>query len=308
MTVKDKRILITGGAGFIGSHLVDRLRNENEVIVYDNFSNAVIGERRENVAYFEGDILDQDALVEKTKGIDLIFHFAAAPSVKESSENPLRTFEQNVWGTMNVLEAGRKNNVPRLIFASTSTVYGEAEIPTLESASLEPISNYGASKAACEMYFKSYSSMYGIKSIVLRYANIFGDRGNRGVMHDFFHKLKENPGKLEILGNGEQNKSYLYIDDCIDATLTALKTREQFDAFNIGSEEQITVNQIAEVISEEMDLNPDFEYTGGRRGWKGDVPEMLLDISKIKSFGWNPQFSTEEGIRRYIRWLEKSRG
>jgi UDP-glucose 4-epimerase len=306
MTIKSRRIIVTGGAGFIGSHLIDRLREENEVLVYDNFSNPAIKERRSDVTYFEDNILDLAALVEKTKSADVILHYAAAPSVKESSENPLHSFEQNVQGTINVLEAARKNDIPRLVFASTSTVYGEAETPTPESASLKPISNYGASKVACEMYARSYSSLYGIQAIVLRYANIFGPRANRGVMYDFFHKLKQTPKKLEILGNGKQKKSYLYIDDCIDATLASLRTKKQFDAFNIGSEEQVTVDRIAEVMSDELGLDPEFEYTGGDRGWEGDVPVMLLDVSKIKSLGWEPKVPTEEGIRKYVRWLEET--
>jgi UDP-glucose 4-epimerase len=275
-------------------------------LVYDNFSNPAIKERRSDVTYFEDNILDPAALVEKTKSADVIFHYAAAPSVKESSEDPLHSFEQNVQGTINVLEAARRNDVSQLVFASTSTVYGEAEIPTPESAPLKPISNYGASKVACEMYMRSYSSLYGITAIVLRYANIFGPRTSHGVMYDFFCKLKQDPKKLEILGNGKQKKSYLYINDCIDATLTSLRTKRQFDAFNIGSEEQVTVDRIAEVMSDELGLNPEFEYTGGKRGWKGDVPVMLLDVNKIKSLGWEPKVSTEDGIRRYVRWLEET--
>lgn len=306
MSIKNLRVLVTGGAGFIGSHLVDSLKEENEVLVYDNFSNAVTKERQSEVTYFEEDVLDLSTLIEKTKNINLIFHYAAAPSVKESSESPLHSFEQNVRGTLNVLESMRKNDIPRLVFASTSTVYGEAEIPTPESAPLKPISNYGASKVACEMYVRSYSSLYGIQAIVLRYANIFGPRARRGVMYDFFHKLKKTPKKLEILGNGKQKKSYLYIDDCIDATLTSLRTGERFEVFNIGSEEQVIVDRIAEVMSEELGLDPEFKYTGGERGWKGDVPVMLLDVSKIKSLGWEPKVMTVEGIRRYIRWLEET--
>jgi len=301
--MEDKRVLVTGGAGFIGSHLVDRLKKNNEILVYDNFSNAAIEERRDDVTYFEDDVLDASSLADKSKDVDVIFHFAATPSVKESSEDPVHTFEQNVRGTVNVLEAARKNDISKLVFASTSTVYGEAETPTPETAPLRPISNYGASKAACEVYLRSYSSTYGIRAITLRYANIFGPRSGHGVMHDFYYKLRENPDELEILGDGKQNKSYLYIDDCIDATLTSLETDERFDAFNIGSEEQLTVNEIADEVSSEMGLNPKYQYTGGERGWRGDVTRMLLDIGKIKSLGWKPKTPVEEGIRKYVRWL-----
>lgn len=307
MPLEKKRVMVTGGAGFIGSHIVDRLCSENEVIVCDTFSGPATDRRNEDATYLKEDILNLNRLVETMTDIDIVFHFAAAPSVKESSEDPLFSFEENVRGTVNVLEASRKNDVEEIVFASTSTVYGEAEeFPTPETAPLEPISNYGASKTSGEMYLRSYSSTYGIKAVALRYANIFGPRSDHGVMYDFFHKLKENPETLEILGNGEQRKSYLYIDDCIDATLKSLECDKKFEAFNIGSEEQVSVNEIADVISDEMGLNPEYEYTGGEKGWKGDVAKMLLKIDKIKSLGWKPKTSTEEGIRKYIRWLEKN--
>lgn len=302
--MSDREILVTGGAGFIGSHLVDRIKGKNKVYVYDNFSNASIENERENVTYYREDILDIQPLVEKVQNIDTIFHFAATPSVRKSSENPVRCFRQNLRGTINLLEAARKNDVSRIVFASSSTVYGEAEIPTPENAPLKPISNYGSCKASSEMFLKSYYHTYGIDSVILRYANIYGPRSGHGVMHDFFHKLKEDPTRLEILGDGKQKKSYLYIDDCINATLTALESKKGFDIFNIGSETQITVDKIAEMVSDEMKLNPEFVYTGGNKGWRGDVTEMLLDINKITSLGWGPKYSVEEGIRKYVRWLK----
>ena len=307
--LKGLRILVTGGAGFMGSHLVERLMKENEVVVYDDYSNAVVEEEWEGVEYVRGDVLDLSKLEESLRGVDLVFHFAASGSVKESSEDPLGTFRRNVVGTLNVLEAARRNDVGRIVFASSSTVYGEAEvIPTPEDAPLRPISNYGASKAACEMYLRSYSSTYGIKAIVLRYANVFGPRSNHGVVHDFCLKLTRDPTRLQILGDGKQRKSYLYIDDAIDATLCSLSSSKDFDVFNVGSEEQVTVDEIARMVSSEMGLNPVFEYTGGRRGWPGDVTEMLLDIRKIKSLGWAPKVSIREGIRRYVRWFKSAYG
>lgn len=302
--MKNKEILITGGAGFIGSHLADKLKDKNSVKVFDNFSNPAIKKKRSNVSYIKEDIQKQRVLEDSFKDVDVVFHLAAATSVKKSSERPFYNFENNAKGTLNVLEAARKKDVPKVVFASSSTVYGLAdELPTPESADLKPISNYGASKSAGEMYLRSYSSTYGIQTISLRFANIFGPRSDHGVMYDFFHKLKENPEKLTILGDGEQRKSYLYIEDCIDATLTSLQVEKDFEVFNIGSNEQISVTEIAEILSDEMDLDPDFEYMGGKKGWKGDVPEMLLDVKKIESLGWNPETPVEEGIRKYIEWL-----
>lgn len=269
MDVKGKNILVTGGTGFIGSHLVDSLRRDNKVLVLDNFSNPAIKEKRKDVEYFVGDILNFEFLLDKTKETDIIFHFAAAPSVKKSSKNPINNFRKNVRGTMNVLESARKNNVSNVILASSSAVYGESEIPTKESESLKPISNYGASKASSEMYLKSYSSTYGIGGTSLRYANIFGPRSNHGVMYDFFKKLDKDPKKLKILGDGKQKKSYLYIEDCIDATISSLKSDKNFSVFNIGSETQITVREIADIISDKMGLDPIYEYSGGKEDGEG---------------------------------------
>jgi UDP-glucose 4-epimerase len=211
-------------------------------------------------------------------------------------------YQNNVEGTFKMLEFARKNDVKNFVFASTSTVYGNAKMPTPETEECNPISLYGATKLACENLINSYSNLYGIKSTVLRYANIIGERSDHGVIIDFKNKLKQNPNELEILGNGQQKKSYLYIDDTIEATFTAYKKQtKNYDVFNVGSDESITVNELAELVSNSLNLKPKFKYTSNElKGWKGDVSLMLLDSSKIKQLGWNPKTNINEAIRKIV--------
>ncbi len=303
------RIMITGGAGFIGSHFVEELEKHNEVVVYDNFSSGkkeFLAGRK--VEILEGDILDFKKLNDSFRDIDIVYHFAADPDVKSSYSEPMKSFEINVIGTQNVLEASRLNDIKTIVFASSSTVYGDTRnIPTPETEQIKPISNYGATKSASENMIMSYSYLYGIKGIMLRYANIIGPRLTHGVIYDFYNKLKKNPAELEILGDGKQKKSYLHVKDCVQASiLCAEKGKKPFDIFNIGSEEQISVVGIADAICEEMGLkNVEYKFTGGDRGWKGDVPVMMLDISKIKSLGWVPSKSINQSIRDTVRWIMK---
>ena len=299
------KTVVTGGAGFIGSHLVDSLVSRgHEVIVIDNHLSG-LSYKNDKAKYVEKDIT-KDNLTEDLEDTEAAFHLAADPNVKTSAEDPRRNFELNVLGTFNVLEACRKTDVKHVVFTSTSTVYGEAEkMPTPEDYPCEPISNYGASKLAGEAYLSSYANSYEIKGTSLRYANIFGERSNHGVMFDFFHKLKKNPKKLKILGDGKQEKSYLHIEDCIPATLTAFKKQKKnYDIFNVGSREKTTVNEIAELVSKELNVSPEFSYTGGERGWIGDVPVMLLDVKKLEALGWKPKISFKEGVKIYISWLK----
>ncbi|MEM3075754.1 MAG: NAD-dependent epimerase/dehydratase family protein [Candidatus Bilamarchaeaceae archaeon] len=304
------RAVVTGGAGFIGSHLTDSLiKSGNEVIIVDNLSTG----KKENIAhdaeFVVKDIL-KESIVNELREADVVFHMAADPNVRISAKNPNSTFEQNVVATFRLLEAVRKADVVRFVFASTSTVYGDAAvIPTPEDYPCTPISNYGASKLACEAYCAGYAHSYGIKTTVLRYANIYGERSRHGVMYDFYHKLRENPKELEILGDGNQDKSYLHVDDCISATLVAFEKQEKsYDVFNVGSNEKHKVNEIAKLVCDSMKLKPTFRYTGSERGWTGDVKLMLLDIKKIKALGWKEKVSLEEGIKRYIGWLAKISG
>ncbi len=307
-----RNVLITGGAGFIGSHLVDRLVEDgHKVTVVDNLSTSSLDHIKKHLEHNEIEFLEWDLKKEKDdlfKDSETVFHFAAYPDVKGGNENPRRIYGDNVLATFNVLETCRKNEVEELVFASSSTVYGVArEIPTPEDHPISPISLYGSTKAAGESLLESYAHLYDIKGIVVRYANIFGPRSDHGVMYDFYHKLRENSEKLEILGDGKQKKSYLYIDDCVDATLTAWEnSKNNLDVFNIGSESQMTVNEIANGAVNAMGLNGfEYKYTGGERGWEGDVPVMMLDISKIRGEGWVQKISPKEGVRKYIRWLEE---
>jgi len=302
------KILITGGAGFIGSFLVDRMLSEgHEVIVLDNLSSGKMeliehNLEKSNFVFENADLL-KDEIDVFFENVDEVWHLAANPDVKEGLKNKRNYIEQNFYSTLNVLDAMVKKSTKKIFFVSSSTVYGNAKkIPTKESYSpLNPISLYGATKLASEALISSYSSIYNIKSVVMRFANIIGPRSTHGIIPDFIKKLKENPQELEILGDGQQNKSYLSIDDCIDAMMFLKKNEKAInETFNVGSDDQIKVNKIAQIVSEEMKLNPRFKYTGGRGGWKGDVVEMLLDVSKLKKLGWKIQNNSEESIRKTV--------
>lgn len=297
-------ILISGGAGFMASHIVDMLVEKAGITIIDNLSNGNVKNVSKKARFIKKD-LARDEISNELTNCDAVFHFSADPEVRASAVNPPHGFENNVTATFRLLEACRKKDVMRVVFASTSTVYGDAAIvPTPEEYPPQPISNYGASKLACEAYCSGYAHTYGIKTTVFRYANIFGERSNHGVMHDFYHKLKKNGGMLEILGDGKQEKSYLYVADCVAATLLAYEKQEKiFDIFNVGSEDRHTVDSIAKIVCRSMGVNPKFRHTGGERGWVGDVKLMQLGVSKIKKLGWKQRIGIEEGILRYINWL-----
>lgn len=239
------------------------------------------------------------------EAIDTVFHLAANPDVRSSAVSPEKTFDTNVFGTFSVLESCRKADVKRFVLASTSAVYGETDVvPTPESHPCVPISNYGASKIAGEGFVSAYSASYGIKATSMRFANIFGERSTHGIMFDFYHKLKKDPKRLEILGDGNQEKSFLHVSDCISAVLTAWKKQERrYDVFNAGSGEKVKVNSIAALLCKELGLKPEFYYTGTNHGWVGDVKVMLLDTKKLQSLGWKPRVGFKEALGRYLSWL-----
>jgi len=297
-------IVVTGGAGFIGSHIVDRLLEKDEIIVIDNLSSGKTEYINKDAKFYLAD-LTRDKIDDLLRGAEEVWHIAANPDVRLGLENPEEIYRNNILATYKLLEAMRKVGVSRIIFTSTSTVYGEAEIiPTPEDYPTHPISIYGASKLACEALIESYCHTFDMQAWIYRFANVIGRRSTHGVIYDFIMKLRKDPTKLEILGDGEQNKSYIYIDDCIDAMLHGLKAAdEMINIFNIGSEDQVKVKRIAEIVCEEMGLNPEFKFTGGRRGWKGDVPVMLLSVEKLKKLGWKPKYSSEEAVRLAIRDL-----
>ncbi|RLI75351.1 UDP-glucose 4-epimerase [Archaeoglobales archaeon] len=295
-------IVVTGGAGFIGSYIVDELvSNGFDVIVFDNLSSGNLDYINDKAKFYKID-LTRDEI--KLKDVEEVWHIAANPDVRIGLEDPDEIYSNNILATYKILEAMRKYDVDRIIFTSTSTVYGEANlIPTPEEYSMHPISLYGASKLACEALIESYCHTFDIKGWIYRFANVIGKRSNHGVIYDFIMKLRNNPNELEILGDGEQNKSYIYISDCIDAMFYGLKANQKVNIFNIGSEDQIKVRRIAEIVCEEMRLKPKFKFTGGKRGWKGDVPLMLLSIEKLKSIGWRPKYNSEEAVRLAVRDL-----
>jgi len=308
------RIFVTGGAGFIGSHLVDRLCGMGaDVIVFDNLSSGTLENVKKwlnapNFRFIRGDLLFLSEIVEPLSVCDTVFHLAANPEVRIGSENPTIHYEQNVLATFNLLEAIRKvGHIKTLVFTSSSTVYGDAKvIPTPEDyAPLTPISTYGASKLAAEALISAYANTYGFKAIIYRLANIVGLRSQHGVIHDFIKKLRENPKKLEILGDGTQTKSYLHVKDCIDAILTGVHaSNEKVSIFNVGSEDMTTVKEIADIVCAKMGLE-DVHYVftkgvNGGRGWKGDVKIMLLSIERLKKFGWEPKLSSRQAVEKAV--------
>ncbi len=309
------KIMVTGGAGFIGSHIVDRLmKYGHEIIVYDNLSSGKIEFIQEhmgkkNFKFVQADLLDFEKLKKEMEGVDVVYHVAANPDVRLGASDTKVHMEQNVLATYNVLEAMRINDIHDIVFTSTSTVYGEAtEIPTPEDyGPLVPISLYGASKLGAEAFITSYAHTFNMKAVIYRFANIVGPRSTHGVIYDFIMKLRNNPKELEILGDGTQTKSYLYVEDCVDAIIYGYENRKNdVEIFNIGSEDWINVKKIADIIVEEMDLKDvQYRFTGGKRGWKGDVPKMLLSIVKIKSYGWKGKHNSEESVRLTARHLIK---
>jgi UDP-glucose 4-epimerase len=312
-----KFALVTGGAGFIGSHLVDRLVSDGwKVRVLDNFSSG----RVENIEHHKGnrnveilkeDLKNPEGAEKVVRDVDVVFHYAANPEVRVSTTNPEIHFNENVVTTFNLLEAMRKNDVEKLVFASSSSVYGEPEsIPVSEEAPIKPVSVYGASKAACENLVHAYSSLYGLKAVMLRYANVVGPRLRHGVTYDFIVKLGRNPKQLEILGDGTQTRSYIYIDDAVEATLIAYNriARRRFEVYNVGSEDYITVKDVADIAVETTGLE-DVEYVckpvGQGVGWRGDVKNIALSIDKIKNLGFKPQLTSAEAVRKTVLTLKK---
>ena len=286
----------------------------SDVVVFDNLSSG----RLENIVkwldnshfrFLKGDMLTPSEIRDAMDSCDVVFHLAANPDVRVGAVDTRVEYEQNILATYNLLETMRKsNNCKGIVFTSSSTVYGEASvIPTPESyGPLKPISLYGASKLACESLISGYAYMFDFKSVTCRLANIVGARSGHGVICDFIRKLKKNSKTLTVLGDGTQTKSYLYVDDCVEAMLTlAEKAQGQVEIYNIGSEDMVDVIKIAKTAIEEMGLDDvEISCTGGvneGRGWKGDVKDMLLDVSKLKDLGWKPKHSSLEAVRLTIR-------
>lgn len=297
------KILVTGGAGFIGSYLVDKLiERGNEVTVIDNLSSGKEEYVNEKAVFIEGDLKDKDFVLKNVKNFDWVYHIAANPDVRLGEEDKDVHIQENIIVTHNILEAMRLNGLNKLVFTSTSAVYGNATvIPTPENyGPLITISLYAASKLAAEALIYSYSE-FSVQSWVFRLANIIGGRSNHGVIPDFIKKLEKNPEELEVLGNGLQTKSYLYVNDCVDAMLFGTQTaKEKVNIFNIGSPDTIVVKELAKLVIERKSKNASIKYTGGTQGWKGDVPKFLLDITRLKNLGWSPKYTSRDSVIKTI--------
>lgn len=305
------KIFITGGAGFIGSNLAKKLFKNNQVTIYDNFS---VGKRdylpkSPKIRIIAGDVLDKKKLTFCLKDHDVVYHFAANSDVRKGTENTALDLEQNTLGTFSVLEAMKVNNVSKVIFPSSMTVYGLVTgKPVSESyGPCLPISLYGAAKLADEAMISAFCELYGIQSYIFRFANIIGVPSTHGVIHDFIQKLLKSPNKLEVLGDGNQRKPYIYIDDAIDAVLYVLQhKKDMINLFNVGTSDSITVEEISQIIIKKMKLKGVVvQYTATAYGWKGDVPEFSLDISKLLDLGFKPLYSAKEAVRKTIKDIIK---
>jgi len=309
-----RRACITGGAGFIGSNLTDRLSaNGVEVVILDDFRTG----RREFVAealgrgvrLVEGDVLDMAVLEDAVEGCDWVFHLQANADVRRGLEHPRRDLEQNTIATSNVLEAMRAQGVSRIMLASSGSVYGEPQVfPTPEDAPF-PVqtSLYAASKLASEALISAYAVGYGFMGLICRFVSILGERYTHGHVFDFFCALKRDPTRLRVLGDGRQEKSYLYIGDCISAILTAAEHHHDepgAHVYNLGTEETVVVEDSVKIITKHLALSPKIEHTGGVRGWAGDSPLIQLDTTRVRGLGWRPTLTIEEAIVRTLEWLD----
>jgi UDP-glucose 4-epimerase len=310
-----RRACITGGAGLIGSNLADQLSgNGVEVVIVDDFRTGrreFIAEAlgRADVRLVEGDVLDSGVLRNAVEGCDWVFHLQANADVRRGLENPRRDLEQNTIATSNVLEAMRAQGVSRIMLASSGSVYGEPEVfPTPENAPF-PVqtSLYAASKVASEALVEAYATGYGFTGLICRFVSILGERYTHGHVFDFYRALKRDPTRLRVLGDGRQEKSYLYVGDCISAILRAAEHHHDVPGahiYNLGTEETIVVDDSVKIIIDQLSLSPEIEHTGGRRGWTGDSPLILLDTTRIRGLGWQPTLTIEEAIVRTVEWLD----
>jgi UDP-glucose 4-epimerase len=306
------RVLVTGAAGFIGSHMVDRLLSAGHSVV--GFDNLSTGQRRflesafvhPRFTFHEADLLDRDSLARAMEGAELVVHFAANADVRFGTEHPRKDLEQNTIATWNVLEAMREKGCKRIVFSSTGSVYGEPEIfPTPEACPF-PVqtSLYGTSKLAAEGLIQAYCEGFGLQGYIFRFVSILGERYSHGHVFDFYQQLAEHPEHLHVLGNGHQKKSYLYVQDCMDAILTAIeRAKDKVNIFNLGTDEYCEVNDSIGWICEHLGLHPTLTYSGGERGWVGDSPFILLDCSRIRALGWRPRFTIKQAVLATIEYV-----
>jgi UDP-glucose 4-epimerase len=312
MTLSDKvtRHFITGGAGFIGSHLADRLVRVGEVTVYDNLSSGKLEfishhlDQR-NFNFIQADLLDFSTLKQAIAGHDIVFHLAANPDVRAGIEATDLDLSTGIIASYNVLEAMRLNRIKKVVFTSSSTVYGDAGITpvTEDYGPLLPISLYGASKLGSEGLISAFCYLFNMQGWIFRLANVVGSRLTHSVIFDFINKLKQNPRQLEILGDGSQQKPYLHADDCTNGMLFGVEHSNQaLNMFNLGSSTSTNVLTIASTVVKAMRLKDvEFQYTGGSQGWLGDVPQVRFDITKMSRLGWEPRYTSDEAVERAVK-------
>jgi UDP-glucose 4-epimerase len=298
MDLDDKRIVVTGGAGFVGSHLVDRLIAENDVVVVDDLSNGDTDLVADDATVIEGDLTDPAVAREAITGdVDAVFHLAAD---KDPSRDDVAQYRYNNRITENVLDRMDAVGVDKVAFTSSSVVYGEAPRPTPEDyAPLEPISIYGASKLGEEGLLSVYAHSHDFTVWTFRFANVVGPRLQWGVINDFIAKLQDDPETLEILGDGRQEKSYMHVTECAEAMCHVVENADApVNTYNLGTRTTTSVDRIADIVSSAMGLSPEYQYTGGDRGWVGDVPRMRLSIEKLAALGYEPELSSDDAVER----------
>lgn len=309
------KAFVTGGAGFIGCHLVDRLmQGNNDVTVFDNLSSgrrAFMEHHRNNnnFEFVQADLLGLREVKKAIKGYDIVFHLAANPDARLGIENTDLDMKQETIATYNVLEAMRVNKIKKIVFSSSGTIYGETPVIPLSEdyGPVLPISLYGAGKVASEGLISAFCHTFDMQAWIFRFANIVGERGTHGVIFDFINKLKKNPRELEILGDGTQEKPYLYAKDCIEGIIFGLEnSNERVNVFTLGCDSSTDVTTIANMVVKEMDLkNVRFKYTGGDRGWPGDVPQVRFNCGKINNLGWKARYTSDEAVRLAVKVLVK---
>ncbi|MGD0354790.1 MAG: NAD-dependent epimerase/dehydratase family protein [Dehalococcoidia bacterium] len=310
------KVFVTGGAGFIGSNLVDRLLTDgNEVVAYDNFSTGLSEflEKAKGSSKFrliEDDCLNLASLKRAMAGCDFVFHMAANADVRFGITHPEKDLQQNTVATFHILEAMRVNKINKIVFPSTGSIYGEATIvPTPENAPF-PVqtSLYGASKLACEGLIEAYCERFGFQAWIFRFVSILGERYTHGHVYDFYKKLLNNPTELQVLGNGSQKKSYLYVHDCLDAILFSIsKFKDAVNILNLGTNEYCEVNESIGWITGHLGLKPKLTYSGGDRGWVGDNPFIFLDTTKINNAGWKSKLTIRDSMIKTLIYLQDNR-
>jgi len=316
--------IVTGASGFIGSNLVEQLLKQDEIVIgmdkdYNGryrLANVLPGkERMYNLSVnfltpkfklIWDDINHISGYHYVFDNADIVYHLAAASDIKESLRDTTWDFKNNIEGTFNVLEMMRKKDLPKIVFTSTSALYGEhPKMPTSENSPLIPSSLYSASKICAEYLVKVYCELYGIKGWIFRFGNVVGRNQHRGVIYDLMKKLKKDKRYLEILGDGKQVKSYFHVSDCVSAMLEIPKKdkNKKYEVYNIATFDWVDVTTLADLVCDVLDVNPKYKYTGGDRGWQGDIPKIQLSIQKALNTGWRPKLGCEESIRRAVREL-----